>query len=253
MTNQTQTPQHGGARNGAGRKSKAPDVAPGAVAQLELERAELEKRATELCTKRDDAARESEALDARLAQGEFDRAGDAANKRAELDAIGRALDGVERDADAVREQIAEAEAEAAKIAELTRLQTLARDIVSLDAEAHKAALELAAQIEARVCEIAQTRERAHILREQIRRVHVLAPAIVQKALSPQLQAAIGYGGSYSSWIGFNPPSVFPNGNGDLRAIGETAVATSLANWERKKAGIGNQIPQERIPSILDPK
>lgn len=209
----------------------------------------LENRAAELRAKRDEAAA-SAALDARLAQGEFTAAGDAPNKRAELDAIGRALDGVERDADVVREQIAEAQAQAARAAEVEQLQNIARDISILDADAQNRALLLVSELETRLEAIELAREAAHALRQEIRLVRSRDSGLIAEALSQQTQADIGYS-DRERWTGFDPQPIFPGRNSEIGNVCEHAVATAIVNRVQQRARSQNNIPRQRAASIFD--
>lgn len=157
---------------------------------LETQLETLENRATELRQKRDDAAAASAALDDRLAQGEFAAAGDTASKRAEFDAIGRALDGVERDADAVREQIAEAQAQATRRAHLDAVTAIAQGAADLDTQAQDAAAELARQIEKDAAAIWEMKCRADGLRAELTKIAHDDPAIFQEDISLELARRI---------------------------------------------------------------
>jgi DNA repair exonuclease SbcCD ATPase subunit len=218
------------------------------ISQTQLEA--LETRATELRQKRDDAAAASAALDARLASGEFDRAGDAANKRAELDAIGRALDGVEADADAVRGQIAEQGAAAARAAEVLQLRNVARDILILDADAQNRALLLVSELETKLEEIELAREAAHALRQQFRAIRSRDRALITEALSQEIQSAIGYS-SHERWAGFDPRPIFPGRNSEIGNAIETAIGSAIVKRAQQRARTQNNIPRPRAESIFD--
>lgn len=218
------------------------------TSQTQLET--LENRATELRQKRDDAARESAALDARLAQGEFAAAGDAANKRAKLDAIGRALDGVERDADEVRGQIAEQGAAAARAAEVLQLRNIARDILTLDAEAQNAALRLVSELETKLEAIELAREAAHALRQQFRTLRYSDSALIAEALSPQVQADIGYS-DREHWPGFQPRTILPGRNSEIGNTVETAIGSAIVSRAQQRARAQTNIPRPRAESIFD--
>jgi chromosome segregation ATPase len=191
--------------------------------KLQTQLETLETRANELRTKRDDAAKQSEALDAQLAQGELDRAGEAANKRAELDAITRALESVERDADAVRGQIAEQGATAARRAHLDEVEAIAQEAADLDAQAQGAAAELARQIEKDAAAIWEKKSRADALRAELTKIAYDAPATLQDALSPELARQIGYQGIRENYPQFAPVQIIEN----LGSCGASAVGAAI--------------------------
>jgi chromosome segregation ATPase len=191
--------------------------------QLETQLGTLETRAVELRAKLDDAAAASAALDARLAQGEFDRAGDAANKRAELESLNRALETVERDAQRVQSELDAQAAAAARRAHLDAVTAIAQGAADLDTQAQDAAAELARQIEKDAAAIWAMKCRADGLRAQLTRIANDDPAIFQEDLSLELTRRIGYQGMRENYPEFAPVQIVDN----FQSIGGRAVGAAL--------------------------
>ena len=249
MQTQTQTEiekQHGGARNGAGRKPKLENE----QSQLEL----LETRATELRKLLDAAQSEAQTLDDKVSGGDFAQAGAATTARVHFDTLTRALDAVTRDIEAERARIAEAAAASARASEIKRLAQIARDIARLNEQSQNAALELAAQIESRAGAIYETRARAVSLRNELRAIHESAPDVLADALPLELAAQIGYRGDSerASWRPFDAMAIFTDSDPSTHRCGKGAVVSALTMFENRAVALSTpkQAPRERPNSPL---
>lgn len=206
--------------------------------KLQTELETLETRATELDAQAAAAAKESAALDAQLAGGDFKQAGAAAGKRAELDAINRALDNVNQDAQRVQSELDAQNAAAAHAAKVAHLREVASEIMTLDAQAHAAAAELASELDKRLSAIEATRNKAHALRYEFKRAHQSEPALIAEAISPQTQSAIGFRAS-GYQTGFQDPTIFAGRNADIGNAVESAIASAIVSRAHKAAKVQN--------------
>ena len=211
------------------------------MSQLQTEIETLEKRANELRDRRDEAAKESAALDARVALGDAEAIGAAASKRAEMDVISRALNAVSLDAQRVQSELDARAAAAAHAAKVERLQNVARDIIALDDEAAQAAAQLAREINNGMDAIEATRKKAHDLRWQIQVLHYDDPALILEALGAQTRANIGYSPG-QQWQGFDLPRLFGGRN---VVIGNRAEESLGALFIQRGVDSLNLIRQER--------
>ena len=117
------------------------------MSQLQTEIQTLENRANELRDRRDKVARDSSALDARVALGDVDAVSDAASKRAELETINRAIDSMGRDLSEMRDRLASDAKQTVEADEIERVRGLKSEMAAAFARRREIAHEAAAALD----------------------------------------------------------------------------------------------------------
>ena len=229
------------------------------MSQLQNEIETLENRANELRDRRDFTATESTALDARVALGDVEAIGDAASKRAEMDVISRALDGVESDANELRGQAEAGDVAAARESEIAHVQQLARDALAIDADARKMATKAAAALAKNAEFIVEAQARARSIRNELASVAKHDPDVLSDAISTETLDALGYTESGFYPVEFQAPLLF---DGDAREInGASGLLLSMqgaanrmgATPSATPTGLNNPLRREARATAPIPK
>lgn len=145
------------------------------------------KRADELRDLRDETALESDALDLAVQNGDFKTAGKAANKRAELDAIARALAAVEAEALECRGQLDGLEADRLRGLDLARVAAIASNLQAAKDRRNSTLAQAAAALDASVESALDDWNLVYELTTELDQIRMRDGDLFRDAVAPELR------------------------------------------------------------------